>query len=483
MRFPLQWIWPLAAAISLAAHADNANRPQLNPSQAAYYSYQEVLKYTGAAGKEVVDPWDPLSDKLLFDTTPESDYVVDQAATQDGKSRFRSVQAAIDTAVHDDAPWRAKGKQRLVILVRPGTYHELLYVPRGTLPLTLIGTGADAGATKISADLDAAVSGDEYARRFGAQFADSGSAVRAMHDAVKGRIMVETVGSAIVWIKNDGFQAKNLTFENAYNKAHGDAKAECPPGGCATVMVSGTPQVVHHQAVALMVDGADRVQFENVRLIGFQDTLFLKSQAGGITTRSFFDRSYIEGDVDYIFGDTTAYFYRSEIKTLGDRSTSYVVAPSTNYLTRYGFVFDSCRFTHDEQPNSLAGKFYLGRQWFHSQRCTPYAPLAVPGYQCSFGERDFYQAPQGGISQEVLETVGKTVILHSQIGTHINRDHPWSNWNAPGTLAYRPVQYDSDGYWDNLRRAGIDPAAMLHYPGKKAPVESFLAEFGDSAGP
>ncbi|HEX7643593.1 MAG TPA: pectinesterase family protein [Burkholderiaceae bacterium] len=481
MKIPTGFISLTTVAISCAAHAGNVNRPQLDAKQAQAYSYEEVLKYTGAAGKEVIDPWNPLSDKLLSADAIKPDYVVDPSATEDGKTRFRNVQAAVDRAVQDDAALRRRGKQRVVIQVVPGTYHELLYAPPDTLPLSLI--GSDAGTTRIIADLDAAVSGEEYARRFGAQFAGSGPAVKAMHEALKAKPMVETVGSAIAWIRNDGFQAKNITFENAYNKAQGDARAECPPGGCAQVMVNGTPQVVHHQAVAVMVDGADRVQFENVRFIGFQDTLFLKSRATGITTRSFFDRSYVEGDVDFIFGDTTAYFYRSEIKSLGDRSTSYVVAPATNYHSRYGFVFDSCRFTHDDKPNSQAGKFYLGRQWFHSQRCTPYAPLDIAGYQCSLGERNYYQAPQGGITQEVLETVGKTVILHSQIGAHINREHPWSNWNAPGTLAYRPVQYDSDGYWNNLLAAGIDPVSMLHYAARKMPTESFLAEFDNTTVP
>ena len=483
MTFSFRWVWPLAMALCLNAHAENPNRPQLSAEQAKTYSYEDVLKYKGAAGKEVADPWDPLSDKLLADAAPKPEYVVDQSADEDGRIHFHSVQAAVDQAVRDDAVLRQQGRQRIVILVHAGVYHELLYVPSGTLPLTLIGDGTDAGATKISADLDAAVSGEEYAARFGAQFANSGPAVKAMHEALKKKVVVDTVGTAVVWIKNDCFQAKNLTFENAYNKAHGDSKSECGLGGCSQVMINGTLQAVHHQAVAVMVDGADRVQFENVRFIGFQDTLFLKSSATGVTSRSFFDRAYIEGDVDFIFGDTTAYFYRTEIKTLGDRGTSYVVAPSTNYLTKYGFVFESCRFTHDDKPNSQAGKFYLGRQWFHSQRCTPYAPLAAPGYECRFGERDFYQAPQGGISQSVLETVGKTVILHSQIGAHINRAHPWSNWNAPGTLAYRPVQYDSDGYWTNLQNAGIDPVGTLHYAAKKAPVESFLAEFDDSDAP
>jgi pectin methylesterase-like acyl-CoA thioesterase len=465
------------------AQAADSNRPQLTPQQAAYYSYAEVLKYKGAAGHEVVDPWDPLSDGLASGRQIKSDYVVDQHGTDDGKTHFHSVQAAVDKATRDVEKLAGKGETRIVIEVHPGIYRELLYVPNTALPITLLGSSTDASVTKISADLDAAVSGTEYIQRFGVQFTDAAPSIQAMYDAVKNKPMVETVGSAITWIRNNGFQARNLTFENAYNKAQGDAKAECPSGGCPAVMVGGSMQVVHHQAVALMIDGADKVHFDNVRLIGFQDTLFLKSQATGVTARSFFDQSYIEGDVDFIFGDTTAFFYRSEIKSLGDRSTSYVVAPATNYMTKYGFVFDHCRFTHDDQANSLAGKFYLGRQWFHSQHCTPYAPLAVDGYQCRFGDKDYYQAPQGEISQSVLETVGKTVILHSQIGAHINKEHPWSNWNAKGSLAYRPVQYDSDDYWSNLIDAGIDPASLLHYAAKKSPEEIFLGEYDDTVVP
>jgi hypothetical protein len=42
-------------------------RPQLPATDAGTGQailYSEVLKYVGAAGKETVDPWDPLSDPL-----------------------------------------------------------------------------------------------------------------------------------------------------------------------------------------------------------------------------------------------------------------------------------------------------------------------------------------------------------------------------------------------------------------------------------
>jgi len=463
-----------------------STRPQLTVSEAATYSYKEVLKYKGEAGHEIAAPWDPLLDPLVNGAPTEPDYVVDASAQANGANVFNTVQAAVSRAVVDGNAFAQSSAKprRLAILVKPGIYHELVYVPATTTPITLFGGSADARQTVISANLDAAISGEDYARMFGAQFAQAEPPIVAMYAAVKSRPMVETVGTPIVWIKGDGFQAKNITFENAYNKDRGDAREECPAGGCAAKMINGTPQVIHHQAVALMVDGADRVQFENTRFIGYQDTLFLKAAADGVTARAFFDRSYIEGDVDFIFGDTTAFFYRSEIKSLGDRSTSYMAAPSTNYQTRYGFVFDSCRFTNDGSANASKGKFFLARQWFHSQRCTPYAPVTVPqpvdGYICAVGPSNGYQAPNGTISKQVLETVGKVVILHSTIGAHINREHPWSNWNNRGTLPYRPVQYDSNDYWDNLVAVHIDPVAELGYGARKEPVEHFLAEFDNT---
>jgi hypothetical protein len=54
---------------------------------------------------------------------------------------------------------------------------------------------------------------------------------------------------------------------------------------------------------------------------------------------------------------------------------------------------------------------------------------------------------------------------------------PWSDWNNPGTIKYRPAQYDSDDYWDHLVRAGIDPARELGYAARKVPAEPFLAEY------
>ncbi len=454
-------------SLALLAAAVSANAQQLTAEQASHYSYAEVLKYVGAAGRETVDPWDPLSDPLAKGAAFTPDYIVDQAAMADGARVFNTIQEAVTRAVADSA---AAPSRRLYLLLKPGVYKELVYIPASAAPITMYGEGKDASQTKVTAKLDASNTGAEYTALHGAQFARAAPGAQAMYATIKDRAQIGTFGTATVWVQNNGFQARNVTFENGYNKDTGNARAEALPN----------VNNVHHQALALQVDGADKAQFENVRLIGFQDTLYLKSPQIGSTSRSFFNNSYIEGDVDFIFGDSTAYFHQTEIKSLGDRGLSYVAAPDTHVKSKYGFVFDHVRFTHDGSANALGGTFALLRQWFHSSRCTPYAPLAVEGYSCTYGAENGYQAPKGTVARVSLEAVGKMVVLNSRIGTHINKKNPWSDWNKKGTLSFRPAQYNSDDYWNNLTKAGIDPVKDLGYTARPSPPDIFLGEFNNT---
>ena len=245
----------------------------------------------------------------------------------------------------------ASAKDRKIVL-RPGTYDEQVLVPEARAPITLYGEGADARAVRIRAR-------------------PSGG-----------------IASAVVRVRNHGFQARNLTIENAHNKDRGDAADQT-------------------QAVALMLEDADRAHLDNVRLEGFQDTFFLAATDPGRPARAFIDRSYVEGDMDFVFGEATAYFRASEIHTLGDRAVSYTLAPSTHRSSPHGFVFVQCRFTHDGSANARGGLFKLARQWNRGP-----------------------------------DAVGKVAILHSTLGAHIDRERPWADWSI-GTPRHRPVQYDS----------------------------------------
>ena len=236
-----------------------ASRPQLSLEQAKQYSYSEVLKFVGLAGKERIDPWDPLNDPLARGASYTPDYIVDQNVAADGVKQFRTVQQAVNRAISDS---KRDPARRRYLLIKPGVYHELVYVPAVTAPLTMYGEGKDASATRITAKLDASNSGAEYSARHGAQFNDAASEVQAMFATIKDRIQIGTMATATVWVQNNGFQARNLTFENGYNKDIGNARAEELPN----------INNVHHQALALQVDGADKAQFENIRLLDRKST-------------------------------------------------------------------------------------------------------------------------------------------------------------------------------------------------------------------
>lgn len=321
-----------------------AERPQLTPERAKSFAYGEVL-----------GPWDPLASRIADGPPPAPDIVVDRSeASREGSKAVASVQAAVNEAM--SRAWGSGNRERVYILVRPGTYEERVDIPASAPPITLYGETADAQRTTIRSDLSAAVAGN-------------------------------TPASAIVRVRSRGFHAKNLTFENSYNRTQGDITN-------------------HSQAVALMLDDADEAHFDNMRFIGYQDTLYLASSSHERPSRAFFHGSYVEGDMDFIFGEATAYFLASEIRTLGDRAVSYALAPSTHVKSRHGFVFERCRFTHDGTPNALAGAFKLARQWNRSP-----------------------------------EHVGKVAILNSSIGAHIDPVRPWADWSI-GTPRHRPVNYE-----------------------------------------
>jgi pectinesterase len=154
-----------------------------------------------------------------------------------------------------------------------------------------------------------------------------------------------TSKSASVYIWAADFTAENLTFENSY----------------------GTGS----QAVALYVN-ADRARFLKCRFLGWQDTLYAN---GG---RQHYKDCYIEGHVDFIFGNATALFEDCEIHSKGQ---GYVTAQSRLADTpATGYVFRHCRLTGSNTGNGV----YLGRPW------RPYARVVY--IDCWLGE---HIRPQG----------------------------------------------------------------------------------------
>ncbi|WP_302544744.1 pectinesterase family protein [Coprobacter fastidiosus] len=159
------------------------------------------------------------------------------------------------------------------------------------------------------------------------------------------------------------------------------------------------------QAVALHVEG-DCVAVRNCRLLGNQDTLF----TGNENSRQYYDRCYIEGTTDYIFGPATCWFDHC---ILHSKSDSYITAASTPENHKNGYVFYKCNLTAAEGVVNV----YLGRPW------RPYASV---------------------------------VFLECRMGKHI-RPEGWHNWrNAANEKTARYAEYASAG-------EGADPESRVSW--------------------
>jgi len=199
--------------------------------------------------------------------------VVRAVVALDGSGDFPTIQRAVDHVL--DHPTR--DVSRVIVEIRPGVYRERVKVPRDKLHFTF--AGRDAASTTISVGMSAAAAGG-------------------------------TFFSPIVEVNGDGFEARNLTFENSFG--------------------------VGSQAVAISIH-SDRAAFRNCRFSGWQDTLYA---AWG---RQYYRDCYIEGHVDFIFGNAAAVFHRSEIHS---RGSGYIAAHSrTSPDEPTGFVFWDSRLT------------------------------------------------------------------------------------------------------------------------------------------
>ena len=216
---------------------------------------------------------------------------------------FTTIQAAVNAAPEDGA----------VIRIRPGVYREVVHVDKPGIQFR--------GDTKDPAKV-VLVYGNSAASTCG------------------------TRCSATLFVTGKDFFAGNMTIANDYSKT------------------SDVPS----QAVALSVR-ADRAVLRHVRLLGAQDTLYASSMGcmqgalpgdNCVTGRQYYSDCYIEGHVDFIFGDAKAVFENCEIRSIAHGAGGYLTAQSnTRPGQDAGYVFNHCKITAENG----AGDVYLGRPW------------------------------------------------------------------------------------------------------------------------
>uniref|UniRef100_A0A1J3EZH3 pectinesterase n=1 Tax=Noccaea caerulescens TaxID=107243 RepID=A0A1J3EZH3_NOCCA len=204
------------------------------------------------------------------------------------------------------------GVRKFVIKISEGVYEETVTVPFEKKNVVFVGDGM--GKTVITGSLNAGMPG------------------------------ITTYNTATVGVVGDGFMARDITFQNT---AGPDA----------------------HQAVAFRSD-SDFSLLENCEFLGNQDTLY----AHGL--RQFYKKCRIQGNVDFIFGNSASVFQDCEILIAprqvnpekGEKNAVTAqgrVDPSQST----GFVFLNCLINGTEEymqlykANPKVHKNFLGRPW------------------------------------------------------------------------------------------------------------------------
>jgi polygalacturonase len=242
-----------------------------------------------------------------------------------------------------------------VISIAPGVYRETLKITKPNI--TLRSPYTDPKKTVIVFDKSAGTSGG-------------------------------TTNSATVEVRAANFTAENLTFSNDFNATH----PQLPQGS---------------QALAINVT-ADRAVFRNMRLLGNQDTVYA-SQG-----RQFFSNCYIEGNVDFIFGDGKSVFENCEVHSTAHQIGFLTAHGKSAADQDSGFVFNHCKLTAEPGVEHV----WLGRPW------RPYATA---------------------------------IFLNTEMGGHIE-SAGWREWHPGETKSIETAfyaEYNSSG--PGAHAAGRDP--------------------------
>ena len=295
-----------------------ASRPVLTAGEAKNFvadNYFASLTPNAAA-------WKPYAIRL----PAQANFVVGPAGTPG--VTHNTIQAAVDAAINKHS------SDRQYIAVMPGDYEGTVYVPAASGSVTIYGTGEKPLDVKIGLAIDSEMDSTTWRKLVNPSGKYMpGKPAWYMFDKCQSNrnATVGVMCSAVFWSQNNGLQLQNLTIQNS---------------------LGDSVDAGNHQAVAFRSDG-DKVQLNNVNILGRQNTFFVTNSGVDNTlrndrqTRTLVTNSYVEGDVDIVAGRGAVVFDNTDFRVVNSRTQQegYVFAPATLSSVNFGFLATNSRFT------------------------------------------------------------------------------------------------------------------------------------------
>ncbi|KAB1210306.1 putative pectinesterase/pectinesterase inhibitor 51 [Morella rubra] len=248
----------------------------------------------------------------------------------EGDGCFKTVQGAVNAA-----PDNAR-ERRFVIHIKEGLYEETVRIPLEKKNVIFLGDGM--GKTVITGSLNADQPGISTYNT-----ATVGGSKSPAFAEFSQPLTLEA-SKIICGVVGDGFMASGLTIQNT---AGPDA----------------------HQAVAFR-SASDFSVIENCEFLGNQDTLYAQS------LRQFYKSCRIQGNVDFIFGNSASIFQDClilvrprQVKPGQGENNAITAHGRTDPAQSTGFVFQNCLINGTEEYMAFyyskpqVHKNFLGRPW------------------------------------------------------------------------------------------------------------------------
>lgn len=271
---------------------------------------------------------------LVGETIPierQAERPFDVVVAKDGTGDYTTINEAIEAAPDNG--------ERTVIFVKNGTYEEKVFVgnryQESKKVISLIGESKDG----------VVITWNDY---HGKKIEYPG----------KGTISADGMTAPTMTVTSPDFYMENITVRNTTTDATAQAEA--------------------------LYQAGDRQILKNVSLEGYQDTHRQKK-----TKRYFYYGCTVKGNVDFIYGGGTAYYYNCDLVSRplsrSSKSGGYITAPEdiaaktklqSGDPLYYEYFFNGCRLTAEDGANGA----FLSRPWADNDCGTVYLNCLMGGH-------------------------------------------------------------------------------------------------------